>query len=480
MFPLFVGSLVLLAPAQASTPLSLDAALGEALLRNPDLEGARLSVSQSELTLEGVRALSEPSLTASTQYSNAESAGFIAGSPYSANSTALRNELSVGGRAATGTSWSIYGGLDLDDTATVSSFGGQSGEMLQTNWSADAGVQLSQDLLAPFRRTPELQQKADALESLSQAELKREQSQQAVLADVAEAWWTWSMSAQRVSVAQDSVESARRLEELTLAWKVEGTASEVDAARVQISRLQADKALLTAQRASRSSADQLLLLIGHTPGEDIRPEGKGELRASPEQLGVDQMMAENLDLALLDLQLEAAKRRLEDAENGRLPSLNLSAGAGVASLQDTSNEALAALVGDERLPTLSAGLELQVPLGNQAAKNQVNASQVSARQTELLRESAERQVRAQLRAGVDQVETARSALEIAQAQVVLARLSEAGEEARLAEGTRRLDELLDARDARRGAEVELLEAQLDLARAQLNLAELSGHVDSVL
>lgn len=480
MFPLFVSTLVLLAPAQAGTPLSLEAALGEALLRNPDLEGARLSVSQSILALDGVQSLSEPSLTASTQYSNAESAGFIAGSPYSATATSFSNELSVGGRAATGTTWSIYGGLDLDDTATVSSFGGQSGEMVQTNWTADAGVQVSQDLLAPFRRTPERQQEVDALESLSQAELKQQQSQQAVLADVAGAWWTWSMAAKRVAVAQDSVASARRLEELTLVWKTEGTASEVDVARVQISRLEADKALLSAQRSVRAAADQLLLLIGHTPGEDIRPEGTGELRAPPESVAVDQMMDENLELALLDLQLDSAQRRLEDAEDGRLPSLNLNAGAGVASLQDTSNQALAALVGDERLPTLSAGLELQVPLGNQAAKNQVSANQVSLRQTELLRESAERQVRAQLRAGLDQVDTARTTLEIAEAQVVLARLSEAGEEARLSEGALRLDELLDARDARRRAEVEVLQAHLDLARAQLDLAELSGRVDSVL
>jgi outer membrane protein len=276
------------------------------------------------------------------------------------------------------------------------------------------------------------------------------------------------------------LDSALRLEELTVSWAREGTASAVDLAQVQIARLQAERAVLNAQTLTSGQADQLLVLIGHSPGESILPVGQGELRADPTAESLEGMMGSNLDLALMELQADAAERRLEDANGGRLPSLDLSAGAGVASLQDSPDEALTALVGDERLPTLSAGLTLEVPLGNKAARTQVSASQVSLRQIELQRESLARQVEAQLRAALAQVEAAEQGLNIAQKQVELAVLSEAGEAARVDAGTRRLDELLDARDALLGAQVDQLQAQLDLARAHLALAELSGRVDEVL
>lgn len=61
----------------------------------------------------------------------------------------------------------------------------------------------------------------------------------------------------------------------------------------------------------------------------------------------------------------------------------------------------------------------------------------------------------------------------------LAPADRGGEAARLDSGVRRLDQLLDARQARQVGDVAVLQAELEVASARLELARQHGSIDKL-
>lgn len=470
--------LILLSSAAQAAPLSLDQAVVEALRNNPDLQGAQLATAQAEQQLAVAKASSEPALGVSGGYNSADSAGFIAGTAYDATSTRLSSGLSVGGNlAASGTSWSLYSNLEGNETQTVSDL---TGDTTQSTWQAETGVELSQDVLAPFRRSAERQAQLEALDNLTVTQIQSRQQEQEALAQVAEAWWSWAVTSRSVELAEQELARAKELERVSVLWSEEGMVSASELGQTRLARLQAQQSLLDAQNAEQQAADTLLLLIGHDPGEAIEVAGDGALRGHLAEAGTDELMEGNLELAALRAQAEAQGRQVDFAESDRLPTLDLTASAGVASLEDNANAALSALGTDDRLPSMSAGLELTVPLGNKAARSQLELERLMLQQAELDTLSGERSVRAEVLAAARDRDQAAQQTALALEQLAVAREVEAAEEAQLQEGNRRMDELLEAREDRISAEQALLEAELEQARAELELARLAGRVDEVL
>jgi len=467
-----------LSPAQAAE-LSLDDALRAARLHNPQLRSASLVLDQQRALLAGTMASADPVLTASTARTGADSVGFIGGTPFTASSSGQAHDLSISGQGARGTAWTLYSGLDLDDTTTVSPFAGAEGETTQTNWSTEVGVQLQQDLLVPFRRTPGLEARLDAFAAVERASLEARQTEQSVLADVAEAWWDAWLLAARVDVAVRGVAEAERLMARTQALVDEGASVPVEASRAQLALLQARRELLTARSRADSAEDQLLISVGLSPDDKLQLVGGPNLGWTAAVPTLSEVQAGSPQLALLRRDLDTAQRRALDARRDRLPDLTLTVSGGYSTLQDSAPQALVALAGEEAMPRWSTGLSLSVPLGGRSAKATSDRRDAEMRQAELALSRQQDAIEADYVAAVATLETSRASLDIARVQVEVAALTEAGEAARVQTGARRLDVLLDARDDRQAAELGLLEAQVDVARAGLRLARLAGTVQGV-
>ena len=172
--------------------------------------------------------------------------------------------------------------------------------------------------------------------------------------------------------------------------------------------------------------------------------------------------------------MEAAEAALRDSRAVGLPDLALSGSLGVGSLEDSPSAALSALSTEGGLPRYSVGLDLSVPLGGRAGRAAEDSATAAVNQARLALETRTREVQLEFYTALDAARTAEQGVALAEARLKVAEAAEAGERARLEQGTRRTDEVLDAMADRVGAERDLVSARIDRASAERDLAGLLG------
>lgn len=470
----------LIALALAATPalaaeLSLKEAVDQAVSEHPDAQQGRLLADQAAASVRSAQAAFDPSLTASTTWSSTESAMYLGASLVDSDSESLDNSIAIQGILPTGTTWSVSTALDNEKTSVVQ--GGLDSASSFENWTGGAELRVTQDLLAPMRASDAAILSRQARERLSQAELTAGLRTDAAVADAANAWWSWKSAVDAVALSERSVEQALELEARTTTWFEEGEAARLEVDRVVADRLGAQRDLLRSQADARRAADALLVKLGEPVGTPIEPDGEVHLWTVPELTEaqiVELAVQNNPELALARLELDAAMAAERDARRSVLPSLDASVSLGTTSLSDAPSTALSDLWDADGMPRATVGLTLGVPLGGRAAAASTSnaATQVLIEEVQL--RNAEAQLRADVRAAVEGVDTARQGVDLAEARLDVARATEAGEQARVDEGVRRLDQLLDAVQQREAAEVELLRARIELGQAELQVADLLG------
>jgi outer membrane protein len=439
---------------------------------------AALGEVRAEAGLSGARAAWDPVLTASGSAATSESAGFLAGFPTSSTSEDLGASAGIRVTAPTGTTVTLGASADRSASTSIASLGGVPTEQEVSTWSGGVDVTVTQDLLAPLRASSQAVAARAAREQLTSATIARRQADQDGISAVAEAWWAWWSATDAAHVAARGVELAAALEERTRALLAEGQIARLELDRVTADRLDAQRTALQAAAEVRRAADELLVTIGEPPGQELVPAGPGTL-ALPLELdrarAIAQAEAANLELAAARAELAAAEAALGDARDAGLPTLELTASIGRGSLSETAADAVDDLLGDDGLPRASAAVDLALPLGGRAARAERRDARAALEIERIQLANLEGQVEARVRAAVDAVEVAREGLALSEARVEVAWSTEEGEQARVDEGLRRLDQLLEARAAREQAQADLRAATIELGRAELGLATLLGH-----
>ncbi|MEZ4323266.1 MAG: TolC family protein [Myxococcota bacterium] len=474
-------SIRLLALWMLTTPawgreLTLEEAL-EHVSRNRDLQTAERREEAARASSGVAHAAFDPTFVASTRVSGTDASGFVAGYPMDSHSTTTTSTVGLRGSTSTGTSWEIGADLGRDATTTVSSLGGVESEQVRKTWNGLVDLTVSQDVLAPFRQSSSAIAARQADERIDTAALASRGAEQDALVAIASAWWSWSSSVRLAENADRAVSEAESLEARTRVQHEEGLVARLEVSRVAAERLAAEREAQTAWTDARSLADQLLLVMGEAPGQDIEPGGTGEIAGGDLELAasLERALAANPTVLSARAEVEIAENALRDGRRAGLPTLTASGSLGMASLSDTAMEALTDLAADG-LPRWAVGLDLSVPIGGRAARGTRDGAQADLDIAQLALASAEETVRAQVRAAVDAVGTARSGVELATARLEVTRETEAGEAARVEEGASRLDDLITARNARLKAESDLVDAEAQRARAELDLLRLEGRL----
>lgn len=474
--------LFLLSFAHAA-PLSLADALRAALVANPDLVASTYTLDEADASVTSARGVFDPTLDAGVSADGAETSSYLAGYPTSSSTVSWEGDVDLGGQLGSGTSWSVGAATTQQSSSTVSTLGGQSSTSDTDTWATTLSVTASQDLLALLRPTDARAALRKAVERADQASVQALDTRAQVLSDVATAWWDWSGALEQVDVATRSVTAAKALEARTAAWVEVGQSQAVELARVKADRLQAEETLAKAQAAAGSAADVLLLRIGAPPGTPIEPAGDPVGPTLP-TLSLDAHLAAaaaaSPTVLLARLQADAATAAARDTRYDALPSLSLGASAGVSTLEDTAGASWSGLFGDGALPSWGVGLDLSVPLGGRAARGAQDGATAQKEAAIRSLESAERTVDANVRAALRDEATAEQSLALAEARLQVAKETEAGEGARVNEGTRRMDQLLDAVHDREDAELDVIAARRELWRATLQVARLEGTVEAAL
>lgn len=452
-----VTALVLLFVLPASArELSLEQALDLGAGGNPSIATAALRTDQAEAAVERARSAWDPALVASASRSTA-----------GGEENAASGSVGLQVAAPTGTTVAVTTGVGHTTVDPA----------LPTTWEGSADLTLGQDLLAPLRASDGRIAARTAGERLDQAEIGELQAAEDGLVQIAEAWWTWWSAVDAARVAERSLELATALEDRTRAQRDVGQIAQLELDRVTTDRLGAAQERLRAEADARRSADALLVLIGLDPGQAVEPAGDGRV-GHAEPLALEEALAAaeagNRDLALARLEVDAAASAVRDARDGGLPTVDLTVAAGISAWDAQAVDAVSGLADGELHTTV--GLDVVVPLGGRAARAGRADARAGVDIERIALAATERQVAADVRAAVDGLRTADEGVSLATARLDVARSTEAGEQARVDEGVRRLDELLKATEDREAAEAGLRTATVDLARADLTLLRLIGQV----
>ncbi|MEM6927733.1 MAG: TolC family protein [Myxococcota bacterium] len=469
-----------LPPASAlAQPLSLDEALSLAVVHHPEVVETGLMRDQARAAVLASRAAFDPAVRAAGGADRSRSQFFVAGFPSSADSEGWTASLGVAGTTSIGTAWSLNAGVERDVTTTLISLTGTPQEQEQATWSTTVDVSVTQDVLAFLRSSAQANQVVSARERLDLAELTVLSATEAAVVEVADGWWAWWAAEADAQVARQAEEQSALLLTQTQARFEEGQVPRVEVARVESDRLSAERQLLLAEARVRSAADALLVAIGLEPGSPIAVVGDervGTVGVEDSELAMRAAMDANLGLAVSRRELVVARRALDDAREVGIPSLDLTVRAGLTTLTDTAGDAFTSLGNDGNNAFVAGALGLVVPLGGRAARAACTEAEAGVDLAQVKLDAAMRELRAAVRRAIDQAETAAQGVGLAERRVAVARTTEDAEQARVDEGVRRLDALLDARTIRQSAEADLVAARVDRARAELQLARLQGRL----
>ncbi|MCB9695370.1 MAG: TolC family protein [Alphaproteobacteria bacterium] len=455
--------------------LSLDEALATALT-GPAAREAGLRLDQTRAGLTTAEGAWDPVLSASADASTSRSRGFLAGTPTSSDATAAAGSVGLVQALPTGTTVQATTSLRRDVMVSSSTL---TGDQTQRNWTAAAKLTVTQDLLAPLRRSTARSSELAAREALDQATLTERAAASDAIGAAARAWWAWWAATDEAELADLAERDAVALEERTRAWVEAGRLARLELDRVTAERLAAQRDRLAADAEVRATRDDLLVLLGEPLGQDVRPAGAGRawvLDDADEDALVADVLARNPELLLARAEIDAQRRVLADTRASRLPTLDLTGAVGVGSLSEEASDAVTDLWGEDALPEASVGLDLSVPLGGRAARGRVRSAEAALSALEVSEQTAMARAEADARASVDAVRTAGLGLDLARARLEVARSTEVGERLRVEEGAARLDEWLDATRDRISAEADVRTAEVALASAELDLAALRDRV----
>ncbi len=250
------------------------------------------------------------------------------------------------------------------------------------------------------------------------------------LVDIASRYYALLVSRSGVINRRQNLDNLIDLTESSRALFAAGKTSYLDVQRSLNSQISGEVQLVSAEELYRSAIDNLKLVIGMDPSE--------ELEVVPVQIDLDQPQVNDamasrlaveyrLDVRTARDQVDDAQRAANNAKNGLLPDLSILARGAIGSGTDPVTGAAnntTGLYGDST--TYSAGATLGLPLDRLAERNIYRRSlilqQQSLRNFQQKRDAAQTDARTALRrirAATDRVELARRNVAVSQARLDL-------------------------------------------------------------
>ncbi len=351
----------------------------------------------------GVRRVDEPSLLP-----------VIGGTPVGTSSRASDTARLSSGfrrRTETGGSLTLSGRMERVDSRTR----GISYDP-DAAWWTGAAFTARQALLRGAGREVNL---AEADIARARAAASREVLQEdllTVIGDVEQAYWDLSEAWSLVRIQQDLLDRGIETERVLAERRAfDADPAQGADARATVELRRAD--LVRAVRILRSSSDRLKYLMNH-PDHPLSSETLLAAADMPGAAPVEFSLEESLRRAVAErpavrravLDVEEARIRERVAGNGSLPRLDLVAEAGVTGLDDDPGTSTGHLV-NEDFVNYGAALELEIPLGNRAARADLRRAELAKDAAFLAYERTVREVAREVKDALRDLEAARSLLE---------------------------------------------------------------------
>lgn len=448
--------------------LTLDEALGIAVLRNLTLLSGRLDPTTAQANLDLARAGYDPTLSFSAEHEWSKTAQSASPSALLWQATNTTYTAGVGQTLPAGTQYD----LSLSGTRTAS-------DLASTRHGADLVLSVTQPLFKGRGRDAGYATVTAAEQSLIASRKQTERLLNTTMADVEEAYWSLARAEEAERVAQASLtlaESILARNEQLLAQQLT-SAVEVLTARSGVASRRT--ALIAARMNRLGEAENLLFAVF---GEEVAKRRKLPRTVTPPPTVAmpgdpvvleQQALARREDVVAARAGLEAARLSLGSAANGLLPDIDLTGSVGTGGTAGAFGDHYSDLMSNEE-PSWSVGAVMTVPLGKREDKARHSSAQAAYERSRLALASTENAVRKEVRDAYRAVVLGRQKLEAAVLARQLAEERLVAEERRFEFGLGDTMRVLDNEVTAAAAFLAEVQAQFDLATAAVQLRTALG------
>lgn len=345
---------------------------------------------------------------------------------------------------------------------------------------AGVRVKLRHSLLRGFGRDVARADRAKARLATTAAELRAEGQAATMLGEVAGSFWELAFAAKSLEVRRDSLELARKLQKEAKAAVREGSRPTSDLKVAEYSVAVREEQVLKAELALEEQA----LRVRQLAGLEIGPEHLGLRPADLPDVGdrelsiagqVRRGLARNRELKALERDERSSAVDVRVARNGTRPSLELVGGAGYSGSGNNVDEAMTRL-GEDGEIDVSLGLQLTMPLGNNAARGRLKAARFERQVRRIEIEEQRREVASQVVLAVHRIRAARKRSEVTAKSIELARANLIAERARFRAGRSSSRELFERQEELDDAQLSRVRAVADYHKSVNALEVLTGDI----
>ncbi|MCC6502944.1 MAG: TolC family protein [Deltaproteobacteria bacterium] len=354
--------------------------------------------------------------------------------------------------------------FEVRDDWTADNFSG-----FEYEYESFTGVSVRQPLLKGFGSAASLGLKV-ALKDKEATEHRFRQALSSALSEYADSWWALMSARDSLEVKKESLQLAEVLFDVNRKKLAAGSLSRLELVLTESAVAARREDLLAAQKAVEDSQRRLKELVAGDAyairNDEIVPVGEGTLR--PASSSVDEAVSAALSARPDYLEMKAALEKerlvLKYSADQRWPLVDLEASYGFNGLGDSFSNSFNNL---DANPEWSVGVLFSYPLGNRAAKGDLEAARLQSRQALLKLKRLEQEIVLGLSAAMRNLEIGLSRLEAADEAVRLAAETLEAEEKKL--------------EAGRSTTYNVLKIQEDLLLAKLKkLDAVSGYNASLV
>lgn len=450
-------------------PLGLRDALTLALAGHHDIRVAGWGPAQARAEIRAAEADYDPVLFGEGAIQNrggTTTSGFYEREEERSARVGVRQKL------ATGAVLSVEESISEETTATPSSRGSAA--------TGGPAVELTQPLLRGLANRPTRVAIAIArINAETTLEEFRRVAQDAVVETI-DAYWALVQARTEETIAAQVLARADEVCQREAVRLDRGLSKQLDVSRAVATRAARRNDLLRARRGVQVAEDQLKLQLNaprFAVEEKVHIEPADRLTTSPcvvhEAVAVEQALARRPEVLAARHGAARSAQELGLARHELLPRLDLkarysAAGDGTSSSSAWNDQGL------DRDDNWEVGVALEVPLGNQAARAEVDKRVAAHRQAEEALVREEKRAVNEVRVAVHSLELAVEEIPAAREAVEAARTALEGEEARFELGETSNEELLRAQEFLASAERTHLQVLVDYNRALVQFARAKG------
>jgi outer membrane protein len=458
------------APAK-ELKLTLEECRALALEGNLDLKVQLLNPTIAAQSITEAEAQFESLFFATAAYSKTDAPAGIGSSGFKSDSF----EVTPGVRVPLRTGGTVEASLEANRYKT-----NVAGSALNPSYAADLGLSITQPLLrdAGLRHNTHAiriarweRQKSSALAKL---EVIR------VLSAVDRVYWRLYAARQELEVRKQEHALAEAQLNRARRQVAAGTKPEVEILRAQLGVAERLEAIIVAENALRRRQRELKRVL-QKPGLGMEtptvllpatPPSVARYKLDAGRL-VGLGLANRMELLELELQIAQDTSTVNFERNRTLPLVTLGYTYSVNGLGDSPADAFDLLF-EKRFEDHFLGLQVEVPLGNQAARSRLRRAVLTRIQRLATRELRRSLIDQEVRDSVDQLQANWQRILAGRERVVLAERVHQAEQRQFDLGLRTSTEVLEAQTRLADAQLAVIQALAEYQTAQVDLAVATG------